>query len=86
MENYEVFLNSPINPELKTVPGIDETIKDALIFAGISTTYQLIGKFLMLDRDPQKFYKFLTQFLLSRNLNMIIKAISGKVVLMFDSV
>ncbi len=62
------FLTSQVNPDLKSVPGIGPAGEKLLVDAGITNTYQLIGKFLMCcseKKTPQEicqtFYEFLAE-------------------------
>jgi len=48
-----------LSGELNEVPGFGEKGIANLNKKGIHTTYQVIGKFLELDRDPQKLHEFL---------------------------
>lgn len=45
-EQMRKFLMAPITDELLTVPGIGERSAEALVAAGITTTFALLGKFL----------------------------------------
>eukprot|EP00968_Pinguiococcus_pyrenoidosus_P013547 scaffold1228_cov246-Pinguiococcus_pyrenoidosus.AAC.7 len=42
------FIVQELDPELTSVPGIGEKAKEFLAADGVETTFQLIGKFLML--------------------------------------
>ena len=59
---------SNVSADLKSVPGIGDKAVELLNAAGITNTYQLIGKFMMYcsdDKAPkevcQEFYEFLAE-------------------------
>lgn len=57
---FERFITQPVSGDLHDVPGLGKehgipTLKNK----GIKTTYQLIGRFLKLDRNQEKFCEFL---------------------------
>ena len=78
-QRHEAFLHSPIDNNILTVPGIGEGVRDALSSVGIDTTHQLLGKYLMLNCDLEKFHTFLGQFSsLSKNKTTVVRAIAEK--------
>ncbi len=56
----------PINPDLQSIPGVGPAAAKLLREAGVHTTYQLIGQFLILRKEgikPQElcdaFYQYI---------------------------
>ena len=45
------FIQAPITGDLEEIPGLGPVTKEKMIAEGISTTYQLFGKFLMLKDE-----------------------------------
>lgn len=81
---HDDWLTQPIVADIKSVPGVGDASKEALASAGIKTTYQLMGKFLMLDRDTKKFHEFLEQFSgISKYRDTIVRAIAEKTAVLF---
>lgn len=86
--NLEVahFIREPLQLELETVPGIDDSIKKLLVRRGILTTYQLVGQYLLFcgrDSDPiqaaERFYSWLEKIGITTNLNLITSSVSEKI-------
>ena len=80
------FIREPIQRDLDTVPGIDDSIKQLLMRVGIFTTYQLVGQFLIFcgrDSDPtqisERFSSWLGKLGVTTNMNLITASISEKV-------
>jgi hypothetical protein len=81
---HDTWLTAPVTSDITIVPGIGVAGKEALESAGITTTYQLIGKFLMLNRDNKKFLEFLSQFsAISKYRVTIVRAVAEKVAILF---
>lgn len=55
----ELFLEKPLSGDLHEVPGLGDAGIRKLNEAGYATTYQLIGKFLLLNRNEEDFLAFL---------------------------
>jgi antibiotic biosynthesis monooxygenase (ABM) superfamily enzyme len=83
-DGYTSWIQSPVNAELTKVPGIGKSSRDVLEQAGITTTWQLMGKFLMMNRDVEEFRKWLRGFTaLSTHCETIINAINNKINILF---
>lgn len=78
-QRHDAFLHSPIDSNLLTVPGIGDSAREALESVGVYSTHQLLGKYLSLDCDLEKFQIFLGQFsALTKNKSTVVRAIAEK--------
>ena len=78
------FLREPINVELTTIPYIGKVGREALVSAGIDTSWKLIGKFLMFNRDVDMMVEWVGSLSpLASHKRAITKAIAEKVAIMF---
>jgi len=81
---YNSWIQSPVKPELTSVPGIGKAGREVLEKIGITTTWQLIGKFLLYNRDGDKMLEWLSGFsIISSHKQTILKALADKVGILF---
>jgi hypothetical protein len=82
---HEDWLRTPLNSNLLTVPGLGRSGVDALKSAGITDTWQLIGKYMSFGPNGiAKFHEYLSQFTaISRHRDTITRAVAEKVAISF---
>jgi hypothetical protein len=82
---HDRWMREPISRELSTVPGIGSAGRTALEAVGIKSTHMLIGKYLMFDRDENKFIEWLSGFTsISSYRTTIARAIAEKIAVSFE--
>jgi hypothetical protein len=83
MDYFAEWLRGKITGDLEEIPGIGPSNKAILEKAGVSNTYQLIGKYLSFKKGDIKeqqdaMYEWLLQIKVNRGRNQIILALSEK--------
>lgn len=93
VDTLSVFLTNPIDPDLKSVPGIGPACVEKLLEDNIETTFQLIGMFLLLrtkDMNQQEhcnsFWFYLKELGINGPRSGIVQAIAEKTNIMIPGI
>lgn len=80
---HDKWMREPVICELTSIPGVGRAARLSLESVGIFTTWQMIGKFLMFNRDIESYMEWLGGFsCISSNKTTIARAIAEKVSIM----
>lgn len=93
-DTMQSFLDNPIKPELTCIPGIGPAAVEKLHEEGITTTYQLMAKYLSIKgyidgelmdikTHNDAFWFFLKEIGISAHRSAIVKAVAEKATLAF---